>query len=116
MKSAFSSFLNKLYNSLVTIIIDAGCTHSKADIVFLLDSSASEGSSNFKKQLQFVQRFVQAYDIGSDKVQVSIVTFSTSPHNAFYLNTYHDKTSLLNAIGKVSYISGKCYISAPHGF
>jgi len=40
------------------------CSHNKADIVFLLDASYSEGVDNFKKQLSFVINFTKAYDIG----------------------------------------------------
>jgi len=40
------------------------CSHDKADIVFLLDSSYSEGEPNFRKQLDFVANFTQPYDIG----------------------------------------------------
>ncbi|WAR18708.1 CO6A3-like protein [Mya arenaria] len=82
------------------------CFHDKADIVFLLDSSYREGEPNFRKQLAFVSNFTTPYDIGPDKVQVSVVTFSTSPHNAFYLNTYRDRASLLNGINNVRYTSG----------
>ena len=109
-------FMSICFNTLIFLHLNmyldnqyfyTGCAHNKADIVFLLDASASEGSTNFHKQLQFVEKFVQAYDIGPNKVQVSIVTFASAPHNAFYLNTYHDKASLLQAIARVPYVSGK---------
>ncbi|XP_060581930.1 collagen alpha-4(VI) chain-like, partial [Ruditapes philippinarum] len=83
-----------------------GCDHNKADIIFLLDASYSEGSANFKKQLDFVSNFTNGYDIGPDKVQIGVVTFASSPHNAFYLNTYNDKPSLVNGIQNVPYKSG----------
>lgn len=40
------------------------CSHNKADIVFLLDASYSEGVTNFKQQLSFIINFTKAYEIG----------------------------------------------------
>ena len=40
--------------------------------MFVLDSSASEGSSNFHKQLDFVRDFVYQFNIGPKDVQVCI--------------------------------------------
>ncbi|KAJ8308221.1 hypothetical protein KUTeg_013095, partial [Tegillarca granosa] len=78
----------------------------KADIVFALDSSSSEGPTNFQKQLDFVSKFVQDFSIGPNNVQFSVLSFSSLPHNQFFLNVYHDKTSLLSAIQRIPYTSG----------
>ena len=43
---------------------------------------------------------------GPDKLQISVVSFSSSVHNAFYLNTYHDKADLLTAMKYVRYYAG----------
>lgn len=53
-----------------------GCEHNKADIVFLLDASYSEGEKNFRKQLDFVSNFTNGYDIGMYKhIQLSHLDF-----------------------------------------
>ncbi|KAK3604612.1 hypothetical protein CHS0354_027465, partial [Potamilus streckersoni] len=83
------------------------CTSTqKADIVFLLDASSSEGASNFQKQLDFVSRVVNDLSIGRDQVQVSMVTFSYNPRNEFYLNSYTNKAQLLSQIQRVTYMQG----------
>ncbi|KAH3775135.1 hypothetical protein DPMN_176532, partial [Dreissena polymorpha] len=82
------------------------CGSNPADIVFLLDSSGSVGSVDFKKQLDFVSRFAQTFDIGPRNVQIGVVTFATTPHNEFNLNTHPDKNGLVAAIQHINYISG----------
>ena len=64
------------------------------------------GTSNFQKQKDFVARFAQSFDIGPNKVQIGVETFSTAPHHQFNMNSHHDKTSLVNAIHHISYNSG----------
>ena len=88
--------LNKRYP---LFVID--CGSNPADIVFLLDSSGSVGSANFQKQLDFVSRFAQSFDIGPRNVQIGVVTFATTPHNEFNLNTYTVKHDLVTAINKI---------------
>ena len=82
------------------------CGSNPADIVFLLDSSGSVGTTNFQKQKDFVAHFAQSFDIGPQKVQIGVVTFSSATHNIFNMNKYHDKTSLTNAIHSIPYNSG----------
>lgn len=79
------------------------------DVVFLLDASYSEGSTNFKKQLQFVENFVSQFNVGPDAAQFSVVTFATSVHNEFYLNAYSSSSALVSAIQKIPYRPGATY-------
>ena len=85
------------------------CKSRKADLVFLLDSSASEGPTHFQEQLEFVQNFTSTFDIGPDAVQVGLATFATSPHNQFWLNSYQNKSDLLNEISNVPYTPGSTF-------
>jgi hypothetical protein len=64
-----------------------GCGDKPTDIVFVLDASSSEGAANFHKQLDFMTDFVKQFDIGPSDVQVSLITFSSTAHSEFYLNT-----------------------------
>lgn len=80
----------------------SACAAAPADILFLLDSSRSEGSSNFQTQKDFVSKFVNFLNIGPNDVQVTVGTFSTAAYSFFNLNTFHHKTSLLHAISQVS--------------
>ena len=84
----------------------AGCGSNPADIVFLLDSSGSVGTTNFQKQKDFVARFAQSFDIGTRNVQIGAVTFASTPHNEFNLNTHTNKNDLVSAIRKIGYHSG----------
>lgn len=81
----------------------------EADIVLLIDSSKSVGSSNFQKQIDFLQDFVNRFSIGFTKTQFSVVTFATKVYNEFWLNKYQNKSDLINAIKHISYKEGKTY-------
>lgn len=85
------------------------CGNQPADIVFVLDSSASEGSINFQKQLDFVRDFAYQFAIGPQDVQISVIVFSSGAHEQFPLNKYHDQASLLAAISRITYNSGATY-------
>ena len=100
---------NRGYCTKVTTVFFSVCRGTQMDVVFLLDSSASEGSSNFHDQLSFVQSFVREFDIGPSNVQVSVVTFSTSVVENFNLKRYHSKSDLLRAIGSVHYLAGNTH-------
>ena len=56
--------------------------------MFILDSSSSEGSDNFHKQLDFVTNFARQFDIGPSSVQIGLITFASTAHNEFYLKAY----------------------------
>ena len=80
------------------------CGQNPADIIFVLDSSDSEGRENFQKQLDFVHNFAVQFKIGPQNVQFSLVTFSSDVQNQFYFNTYHSRHDILFAIRNTSYI------------
>ncbi|KAH3800977.1 hypothetical protein DPMN_154621 [Dreissena polymorpha] len=90
----------------ISTTLASDCGSNPSDIVFLLDSSGSVGAADFMKQLHFVSRFAQTFDIGPRNVQIGVVTFATTPHNEFNLNTYTDKNALVAAIQNITYISG----------
>ena len=56
---------------LTTITAHADCGDKPADIVFVLDSSASEGAANFRKQIDFVSNLTFQLNVGNDKAQVT---------------------------------------------
>lgn len=87
------------------------CNLKPADIVFLLDSSGSEGSRHFREQLNFVKTFVKEFDIGPSNVQISVVSFSTRVRENFDLKRYKNKADLLNAIDRIPYLSGSTHTS-----
>ncbi|XP_033733474.1 collagen alpha-1(XII) chain-like [Pecten maximus] len=83
------------------------CGDEPADIVFLLDSSGSEGAHNFQQQRQFVSLVVNEFDISPTGTQVGLATFATTARTQFRLQQYPDKASLLQAIQHVPYTDGE---------
>ncbi|GFR74758.1 collagen alpha-6(VI) chain [Elysia marginata] len=85
------------------------CGQEPADVVFVLDSSSSEGPRNFQKQLYFAGNVTRQLAVAPDKVQVALVTFSTTAYNVFYLNRYKNKYDVLDAIARTNYIAGSTH-------
>ncbi|GFO07336.1 collagen alpha-6(vi) chain, partial [Plakobranchus ocellatus] len=85
------------------------CGQDPADVVFVLDSSASEGPVNFRKQLYFAGNVTAKLAVGPNKVQVALVTFSTTAYNVFYLDSYDNKYDVLDAISRTRFISGSTH-------
>ena len=57
--------------------------------------------------LKFIQEVVSSYEIGPQHTQVGIISYSSSAIYEFFLDTYSDKDSLLEAITNVpSYTGG----------
>ena len=79
---------------------------SGIDIYFVMDESGSVGSSNYQLMKQFVYDTVNAFDIGLDDTQVGVISYSSSATARFYLNNYHDKSTLLSAINNLPYNGG----------
>ena len=77
-----------------------------SDIIFVLDSSGSVGSSNFGTVRQFVLDFVQGLTIGPNDNQVGVILFSGTANIVFNLNTYSSKGAVLSAISNIVYIGG----------
>ena len=85
------------------------CSAVAADIQFLLDTSASVGSTEFVKVRDFVKTFAENFDIGADSVHIGVTSFDTTPQNEFWLNQYTNKTALLAAIDQIQYRGGQTY-------
>ncbi|XP_060079522.1 collagen alpha-1(XII) chain-like [Ylistrum balloti] len=91
-------------------LVDTTCTlcgDQPADIVFLLDSSGSEGNSNFQLQKQFVSSVINDFEISRTDTQVGLVTFSTSATAEIHLQQYNTKPSLIHAVQQVTYKNGE---------
>uniref|UniRef100_A0A8C2CLA4 Collagen alpha-1(XII) chain n=1 Tax=Cyprinus carpio TaxID=7962 RepID=A0A8C2CLA4_CYPCA len=79
---------------------------SLADVVLLVDGSYSIGLTNFAKVRGFLEVLVNTFDIGPDKVQISLVQYSRDPHTEFYLNTHHDLSAVVKAVRTFPYRGG----------
>ncbi|KAM4521925.1 collagen alpha-1(XII) chain isoform 2-T2 [Odontesthes bonariensis] len=78
----------------------------QADVVLLVDGSYSIGITNFAKVRAFLEVLVNTFDIGMDKVQISLVQYSREPHPEFYLNTHHDLNAVVKAVRSFPYRGG----------
>nr|XP_035921359.1 collagen alpha-3(VI) chain isoform X2 [Halichoerus grypus] len=75
------------------------------DVVFLIDGS--EGvRSGFPLLKEFVQRVVESLDVGPDRVRVAVVQYSDRNRPEFYLNSYMDQQSVVNAVRRLTLLGG----------
>ncbi|XP_076459446.1 LOW QUALITY PROTEIN: uncharacterized protein LOC143292771 [Babylonia areolata] len=84
----------------------------RADVVFLLDTSGSVGSDNFPRIKEYVYNMMEQFNIGPDATQVGVATFSTNARAQFYLNQYHDKRQLQDAISAIDFEYGNTNTAA----
>lgn len=84
----------------------AECKATSADVIFVVDSSGSIGSENFKKIKAFVQSLVNGLDIDKNFTRVGLMTFNDHAKWEFKLDQYDTKLDILKAIGKIPYIIG----------
>ncbi|XP_068610238.1 collagen alpha-1(XII) chain [Brachionichthys hirsutus] len=78
----------------------------QADVVLLVDGSYSIGLANFAKVRSFLEVLVNTFDIGPEKVQISLVQYSRDPHTEFYLNSHHDLNAVVEAVKSFPYRGG----------
>jgi len=86
--------------------LSSDCINAGTDIVFVLDSSGSIGSSDFQKIKSFVKDVIQAFDIGFDQTRVGVVQYSTTVSRPFDLNDYGNKADMLAAVDRIAYTAG----------
>ena len=83
------------------------------DLCFIIDSSGSirdanppDGSyDNYQLQLEFVNKLVDLFTIGSDATRVGAVVFSDSVNLVFSLETYTDAQSVKDAILNIPHLN-----------
>ncbi|KAL8165473.1 UNVERIFIED_CONTAM: hypothetical protein K2H54_045761 [Gekko kuhli] len=74
------------------------CQDSKADIIFLIDTSESMDKQQFDMTKDFIQGIVSKSDIGADKVQIGLIQYSSNAQVEFPLNRYRNKEDLNYAV------------------
>uniref|UniRef100_A0A3Q2DYK5 Collagen alpha-1(XII) chain n=1 Tax=Cyprinodon variegatus TaxID=28743 RepID=A0A3Q2DYK5_CYPVA len=78
----------------------------QADVVLLVDGSYSIGLKNFAKVRAFLEVLVTSFDIGPNKIQISLVQYSRDPYTEFALNTHHDINAAVKAVRTFPYRGG----------
>ena len=90
----------------MTIFSTAQTCGTKADIVFMLDSSGSVGSSNFQLLLGFVNSLVKDWNVDQNNIRVGVEKFASRPYTEFHLNDFNDKNQTLSAVQNIAYSAG----------
>ncbi|KAM8967064.1 collagen alpha-6(VI) chain [Pelodytes ibericus] len=70
----------------------------KADIVFVIDSSGSIDTDEYRLMKDFVISMVNKSDIGPKNVQFGALKYSDYPTDMFFLNDHSNKIDIINAI------------------
>ncbi|XP_051872915.1 collagen alpha-6(VI) chain-like [Pristis pectinata] len=84
-----------------------GCEVEKADIVFLLDSSAVIKESDFQMMKTSLKDFINLFDIGEDHFQFAIAQYGTAQTAELYLNETHSHDTVRNRIDEMVQLQGK---------
>lgn len=85
------------------------CGDKPAEIFFLLDSSSSIWSPDFKKQLRFVTDVVDVFDIGPNRTRVGVSSFSYHYHENIALDTFDTKEQVKEAVKAIPQYLGGTY-------
>lgn len=71
-----------------------------------MDQSGSIGPRNHAIALSFLESVVDFFEIGANKTQIGLVTYSTNARVHFDLNDFSSKEDVLNRISAVRYTGG----------
>ncbi|XP_053375440.1 von Willebrand factor A domain-containing protein 2-like [Mercenaria mercenaria] len=85
------------------------CQPSVADLVFVLDSSASQTKEEFGKQLDFINTFIDHIVIGENNLQVGVITYSFEAAIAISIGQYNDNVTLKEAVKNIKYRPGATF-------
>ncbi|NP_001087052.1 von Willebrand factor A domain-containing protein 2 precursor [Xenopus laevis] len=83
-----------------------GCQAQPLDLAFVLDASTAVGQEKFNRLKNFVTMVSLQFDINRDVTQIGLVTYSSRPETVFGLDTHDSGSSLLQGIGRASYMGG----------
>ncbi|XP_048208189.1 matrilin-3 [Perognathus longimembris pacificus] len=81
------------------------CKTRPLDLVFIIDSSRSVRPQEFTKVKTFVSRIIDTLDIGASDTRVAVVNYASTVKIEFQLQTYSDKRSLKQAVGRIAPLS-----------
>ncbi|KAH0627287.1 hypothetical protein JD844_002810 [Phrynosoma platyrhinos] len=83
-----------------------------ADIVFLVDSSASIGLENFQKVKNFLYTLVSNLHVSHDQIRIGLAQYNDEIFVEFLLNQYSLKNDILEQIQNLPFRSGSTYTGA----
>uniref|UniRef100_A0A3B4BBA0 VWFA domain-containing protein n=1 Tax=Periophthalmus magnuspinnatus TaxID=409849 RepID=A0A3B4BBA0_9GOBI len=77
-----------------------------ADIVFIVDESGSIRTQNFQLVRTFLHSIVSGLEVSPNRVRVGVVTYNDHPAAQVYLDSFNNKTELLNFLKILPYHGG----------
>ena len=87
--------------------IGSRCSNNSVlDVVFVIDTSGSIGSSNFQLIREFTANITAELIRNSPRSAVGVILFESNAHLQFNLQTYTSLDSLLSAINQLPYSGG----------
>lgn len=82
------------------------CGGKPSDVIFVLDSSSSIQYRDFQKEVNFTREVVQMFDIGPNKTQVGVISYSTTVVPELKLGELNTKDEILDKIKNVEFLGG----------
>lgn len=83
---------------------------NQTDLVFLLDYSSSIDQDQHTIMLNFTASVVDNFNVSKEFAHVGLAQFSDDPKHEFHLNTYNDKTKMIEHIRNMNYKGGNTYL------
>ncbi|XP_072268435.1 collagen alpha-4(VI) chain-like isoform X2 [Pyxicephalus adspersus] len=99
-----SKFLNNLCSNIATKI--QASSKRYADIVFLVDSSSSIGTSVSQQIKAFISKIIKELDVGINKYRVGLAQYSGEAQTEFLLNTYDTKQQVIDHVEAITFRGG----------
>ncbi|XP_066207939.1 collagen alpha-5(VI) chain [Saccopteryx leptura] len=81
----------------------------RLDIVFVLDHSGSINPEQQESMINLTVHLVNKADVGRDRVQFGAVKYSDQPEVLFYLNTYSDRSAIVQNLRRLRATGGRTY-------
>uniref|UniRef100_A0A3Q2Q4S1 Collagen, type VI, alpha 3 n=1 Tax=Fundulus heteroclitus TaxID=8078 RepID=A0A3Q2Q4S1_FUNHE len=77
-----------------------------ADLIFLIDGSQNVGAANYPYVRDWVTRVIERLSVGRDAIRVALVQYDNDPEIKFYLNSFYEKSSVLEAVKGLTFSGG----------
>ncbi|XP_007935007.2 collagen alpha-5(VI) chain [Orycteropus afer afer] len=79
------------------------------DVVFVLDNSGSINEQQQQSMINLTIHLVKKADVGRDRVQFGALRYSDNPEILFYLNTYSNKSGIIENLRRRRGTGGNTY-------
>ncbi|CAE1249368.1 unnamed protein product [Acanthosepion pharaonis] len=98
---SFYHFLKHIFS----VISIPECKSKPADIAFIIDDSRSIYGPDFYKGMEFIENFVDIFQIGPQDVRIAAVTFGqiVITYSTFGFEANNNKREVLNALGRIKF-------------